>query len=139
MLPLRGDILRRGYHDANMPAAPPRLHVNKLYRETSGYCHVLHASRTRTGPRQLVRKISRENPLWGAPRIHGELLKLGIDIGETSVGKYIVRRRKPPSQDWRTFLKNHVKTMVSVDFFSAPQGRRSPVGEGPTQVVVGRT
>jgi Integrase core domain len=48
------------------------------------------------------------------------LLKLGIDIGETSVGRYIVRRRKPPSQDWRTFLENHVKTMVSVDFFTVP-------------------
>jgi len=70
--------------------------------------------------RQLIRKMSRENPLWGAPRIHGELLKLGIDIGETSVGKYIVRRRKPPSQDWRTFLENHIKTMVSVDFFTVP-------------------
>jgi hypothetical protein len=58
--------------------------------------------------------MSRENPLWGAPRIHGELLKLGIDIGETSVGKYMVRHRKPPSQTWRTFLENHVKTMVSV-------------------------
>jgi putative transposase len=70
--------------------------------------------------RQLIRKMSRENPLWGAPRIHGELLKLGIDIGETSVGKYIVRRRNPPSQDWRTFLENHVKSMVSIDFFSVP-------------------
>jgi transposase InsO family protein len=70
--------------------------------------------------RQLIRKMSRENPLWGAPRIHGELLKLGIDVGETSVGKYLVRRRKPPSQDWRTFLENHLKTMVSVDFFTVP-------------------
>jgi transposase InsO family protein len=70
--------------------------------------------------RQLIRKMSRENSLWGAPRIHGELLKLGIDIGESSVGKYIVRRRKPPSQNWRTFLENHVKTMVSVDFFTVP-------------------
>jgi hypothetical protein len=70
--------------------------------------------------RQLIRKMSRENPLWGAPRIHGELLKLGIDIGETSVGKYIVRTRNPPSQNWRTFLENHVKTMVSVDFFTVP-------------------
>src|SRR5258707_8137789 len=61
--------------------------------------------------RQLIRKMSRENPLWGAPRIHGELLKLGIDIGETSVGKDIVRSRKPLSQTWRTFLENHVKTM----------------------------
>ena len=48
--------------------------------------------------------MCRENPGWGAPRIHGELLKLGIDIGETSVGKYMVRSRKPPSQTWRTFL-----------------------------------
>src|SRR5262245_2969340 len=70
--------------------------------------------------RQLIRKMSRENPLWGAPRIHGELLKLGIDIGETSVGKYLPRRRKPPSQTWQTFLENHVKTMVSIDFFTVP-------------------
>ena len=64
--------------------------------------------------------MSRENPLWGAPRIHGELLKLGIDIGETSVSKYLVHERKPPSQTWRTFLENHVKSMVSVDFFTVP-------------------
>jgi len=70
--------------------------------------------------RELIRKLSRENPLWGAPRIHGELLKLGIDIGETSVGKYMVRHRKPPSQTWRTFLENHIKTMVSIDFFTVP-------------------
>jgi hypothetical protein len=70
--------------------------------------------------RELIRRMRRENPLWGAPRIHGELLKLGIDIGETSVGKYMVRHRKPPSQTWRTFLQNHVKTMVSVDFFTVP-------------------
>src|SRR5713226_6541853 len=70
--------------------------------------------------RELIRRMSRENPLWGAPRIHGELLKLGIDVGETSVGKYMVRGRKPPSQTWRTFLKNHVKTLVSVDFFTVP-------------------
>src|SRR3982074_1670475 len=70
--------------------------------------------------RELIRKMSRDNPLWGAPRMHGELLKLGIDIGETSVGKYIVRKRKPPSQTWRTFLENHVKTMVSIDFFTVP-------------------
>ena len=70
--------------------------------------------------RHLIRTMSRENPLWGAPRIHGELLKLGIDIGETSVSKYLVRRHKPPSQTWRTFLDNHVKSMVSVDFFTVP-------------------
>jgi len=85
----------------------------------------------------LIRLMSRANPTWGAPRIHGELLKLGIDIRETSVSKYLDRHRKPPAQTWRTFLENHVKNLVAVDFFSAPQRRRSPVGEGPTQIVVG--
>jgi putative transposase len=70
--------------------------------------------------RDLIRTMSRANPLWGAPRIHGELLKLGIDIGQTSVSKYIVRQRKPPSQTWRTFLDDHVQQLVSVDFFSVP-------------------
>jgi hypothetical protein len=64
--------------------------------------------------------ISAREPLWGAPRIHGELLKLGTDIGETSVSKYLKRCHKPPSQIWRTFLDNHVKSMVSVDFFTVP-------------------
>ena len=70
--------------------------------------------------RELIRQMSRDNALWEAPRIHGELLKLGIDIGETSAGKYMVRGRKPPSQTWRTFLENHFKTMVSVDFLTVP-------------------
>ena len=70
--------------------------------------------------RKLIRMLSQENPLWGAPHIHGELLKLGINVGETSVGKYMVRCRTPPSQTWRTFLDNHLKTLVSVDFFVVP-------------------
>ena len=70
--------------------------------------------------RDLIRTMSRNNPLWGAPRIHGELLKLGIEIGETSVGKYMVRHKRPPSQTWKTFLENHIKSMVSVDFFAVP-------------------
>ena len=70
--------------------------------------------------RDLVRRMCRENPSWGAPRVHGELLKLGIDIGETSVSKYMVRCRKPPSQTWRTFLENHVQQLVSIDFFTVP-------------------
>jgi hypothetical protein len=70
--------------------------------------------------RDLIRLMSRENPGWGAARIHGELLKLGINIGETSVSKYLVRNRKPPSQTWRTFLENHLKSLVSVDFFTVP-------------------
>jgi transposase InsO family protein len=70
--------------------------------------------------RNLIRTLSRENPLWGAPRIHSELRKLGIDLGETSVSKYLIRGRKPPSQTWRTFLENHVHILVSVDFFTVP-------------------
>jgi transposase InsO family protein len=70
--------------------------------------------------RDLIRKMCRESPCWGTPRIHGELLKLGIDIGETSVSKYLVRCRKPPSQTWRTFLENHVQQLVSIDFFTVP-------------------
>ena len=70
--------------------------------------------------RDLIRRMCRENPTWGAPRIHGELLKLGIDIGETSVSKYMVRSRKPPSQTWRTFLENHLQQLVSIDFFTVP-------------------
>jgi putative transposase len=70
--------------------------------------------------RALIRRMCRENPGWGAPRIHGELLKLGIDIGESSVSKYMVRFRKPPSQTWRTFLENHVQQLVSIDFFTVP-------------------
>jgi hypothetical protein len=66
--------------------------------------------------RELIRNMSRGNPLWGAPQIHGELLKLGSEIGETSVGKYLVRHRRPPSQTWRTFLDNHLKSLVSVGF-----------------------
>ena len=68
----------------------------------------------------MIRAMSRDNPLWGAPRIHGEPLKLGIAVGEASVSKYMVRHRKPSSQTWRAFLENHGKTMVSVDFFAVP-------------------
>jgi putative transposase len=60
------------------------------------------------------------NPLWGAPRIHGELLKLGIDVCEATVAKYMRRRRLPPSQTWRTFLSNHVGQIVAADFFVVP-------------------
>ena len=68
----------------------------------------------------LIRKMSTANPRWGAPRIHGELLKLGFQLSEATVAKYIVRHRKPPSQTWRTFLKNHMQNLVSADFFVVP-------------------
>jgi putative transposase len=64
--------------------------------------------------------MSASNVLWGAPRLHGELLKLGIDVSQATVAKYMVKHRKPPSQTWRTFLENHVKQLVSVDFFVVP-------------------
>jgi putative transposase len=73
--------------------------------------------------RELIRRMSRENPTWGAPRIHGELLKLGIGIVESSVSKYLVRGPRPPSQTWRTFPLNHIGAMVSVDFFPVPTVR----------------
>jgi transposase InsO family protein len=60
------------------------------------------------------------NPLWGAPRLHGELLKLGIEISEATVSKYMIRRRGPPSQPWRVFLQNHSKDLISLDFFTVP-------------------
>ena len=70
--------------------------------------------------RRLIRDMSLANPLWGAPRIHGELLKLGIDVGQTSVAKYMARRRRPPSQGWATFLRNHADGIVAMDLFVVP-------------------
>jgi hypothetical protein len=64
--------------------------------------------------------MSIANPLWGAPRIHGELLKLGIDVGQTSVAKYMVKRRGPPSQGWKTFLLNHADGIAAMDMFVVP-------------------
>jgi len=70
--------------------------------------------------RDLIREVSRANPLWGAPRIHGELLKVGIDVAQSTVAKYMAKGRRPPSQSWRTFLRNHADGIASVDFFVVP-------------------
>jgi hypothetical protein len=70
--------------------------------------------------RELIQRMSRANVLWGAHRIHGELLKLGIDVAPSTVGKYLCRTRRPPSQSWRPFLTNHIKQMASMDFFTVP-------------------
>ncbi|MGY3618271.1 integrase core domain-containing protein [Bradyrhizobium sp. USDA 10063] len=70
--------------------------------------------------RRLIREMSIVNPLWGAPRTHGELLKLGIDVGQTSVAKYMARRRGPPSQGWTTFLRNHADGIAAMDLFVVP-------------------
>src|SRR5262245_11243047 len=70
--------------------------------------------------RVLIRRMSVENPLWGAPRIHGELLKLGFEIAQSTVAKYMVKRHGPPSQGWRTFLRNHVPDIAAMDLFVVP-------------------
>ena len=73
-----------------------------------------------TDLRALIRRMSIENPLWGAPRIHGELLKLGFEVAQSSVAKYMVKRRGPPSQGWRTFLHNHAPDIAGMDLFVVP-------------------
>jgi transposase InsO family protein len=70
--------------------------------------------------RVLIRRMSIENPLWGAPRIHGELLKLGFEVAQSSVAKYMVKRRGPTGQSWLTFLRNHAPDIAAMDFFVVP-------------------
>jgi len=70
--------------------------------------------------RRIIGEMSIANPLWGAPRIHGELLKLGINIGQTSVAKYMAMQRGPPSQGWKTFLRNHADGIAAMDLFVVP-------------------
>ena len=70
--------------------------------------------------RALIRQMSAENPLWGAPRIHGELLKLGFEVAQSSVAKYMVKRCGPPSQGWRTFLRNHAPDIAAIELFIVP-------------------
>ena len=70
--------------------------------------------------RALIQQMSTENLLWGAPRIHGELLKLGFEVAQSSVAKYMVKRRGPPSQGWRTFLCNHAPEIAAMDLFVVP-------------------
>jgi transposase InsO family protein len=70
--------------------------------------------------RALIRQMSTENQLWGAPRIHGELLKLGFSVAQSTVAKYMVKRRGPPSQGWKTFLRNHAPDIAAMDLFVVP-------------------
>ena len=81
-----------------------------------------HAGRPRLSQdiRDLIREVSLANPLWGAPRMHGELLKVGIDVAQSTVAKYMIKRRGPPSQSWKTFLRNHADGIASVDFLVVP-------------------
>lgn len=70
--------------------------------------------------RALIRRTSIDNPLWGAPRIHGELLKLGFEVAQSSVAKYLVKQRWPPGPGWRTFLRNHAPDIAAMDLFVVP-------------------
>ena len=70
--------------------------------------------------RDLIRRVSEQNPLWGAPRIHGELLKLGLEVAQSTVSKYMIKRRGPPSQGWRTFLRNHADAIAAIDLCVVP-------------------
>jgi len=74
----------------------------------------------RPGLRALVQQMSIDNPLWGAPRIHGELLKLGFEAAQSTVAKYMVKRWGPPSQGWRSFLRNHALDIAAMDLFVVP-------------------
>src|SRR5580693_1679899 len=76
--------------------------------------------RIETELRTLIQRMSIENPLWGAPRIHGELLKLGFEVAQSSVAKYMIKRRGPPSQGWHTFLRNHAQDIAAMDLFVVP-------------------
>lgn len=93
--------------------------------------------------RILIRRMSIENPTWGAPSIHGELTKLGINLTEPTIAKYMARSWKPFSQTWKTFLQNHMKVTVAVDFFTVPTAtlvktaRKSPWQNPYVERVIG--
>jgi hypothetical protein len=72
------------------------------------------------GLRDLIQRMSRENPLWGASRIHGELLMLGFEVAQSTVSKYMTRAPKPPSQTWKTFLRNHAEAIAGIDMCVVP-------------------
>jgi len=97
------------------------------WHRTGFRCYWRWKSRSRGGRprieadlRGLIRRMSIENLLWGAPRIHGELLKLGFEVAQSSVAKYMVKRRGPPSQGWRAFLRNHAPDVAAMDLFVVP-------------------
>ncbi len=114
------------------PGCLQALHVFKAdtpvrWHRKGFRCYWRWKSRRRSGRppiagevRELIRRMSRDNVGWGTPRIHAELQMLGIEISQATVGKYMIRRQKPPSQTWRTFLDNHVQDLASVDFFTVP-------------------
>jgi hypothetical protein len=106
-----------------LAASAVPLKVTSPLCSKGGMASGRHASTSSAVPadiRDLIQKISHDNPLWGAPRIHGELLKLGIDIAQSTVAKYISRRRGPRSPGWQVFLHNHTAHIAGVDLFVVP-------------------
>src|SRR5680860_1839820 len=103
------------------PRQPPSLTPARSAKPTARVSFTLDRSwGQRQDLRALIRRMSIDNPLWGAPRIHGELLKLGFEVAQSSVAKYMVKRRGPPSQGWRTFLRNHAPDIAAMDLFVVP-------------------
>jgi putative transposase len=95
-----------------------REYWSKLSGRSTGGRPAVHAE-----IKTLITRMATANPLWGAPRIHGELLKLGIDVAERTVSRLMPKRRPQPSQTWRTFPANHVRDLVALDFFTVPTAR----------------
>ena len=104
------------------PDTVVRWHREWLRRRWTARSHKKRPGRPTTDVsiRKLVEQMEAANPLWGAPRIHGELLKLGIDVSERTVSRLLRRRHRPSGQTWRTFLTNHVAALASMDFFTVP-------------------
>jgi putative transposase len=104
------------------PDTVVRWHREWLRRRWTRRSARIRAGRPRTDAtiRTLVITLAAANPLWGAPRIHGELKKIGVEVSERTVSRLLRRRRRPPSQTWRTFLTNHAASLVSMDFFTVP-------------------
>jgi putative transposase len=86
--------------------------------------------------RELIRRMSEENPLWGAPRIQAELNLLGFNVAESTVAKYRIKIRKPPSQTWKTFLSNHAETIAGIDFFTVPTATFRPTAAWTAQQMI---
>ena len=109
--PLRSFVLRRWY--VGIGPAFAAIGVGSLVHGEGG-------PRIESDLRALIKKMSVENPLWGAPRLHGELLKLGFEVAQSSVAKYMVKRSGPTSQGWRTFMRNHAPDIAAMDLFIVP-------------------
>src|SRR3984957_4057014 len=99
-----------------------RQQLNVLRRRTPKRPHRNRVGRPKVSAelRALIGEMSRANALWGAPRIHGELLKLGFEVAQSTVARYMCRHSRPPSQGWRTFLSNHVDGIAAIDLFVLP-------------------